>query len=167
MSAPDALRACTRLTRLTLHNHAVWGTAATGTVGLPAAWGDRLMDALAAMPSLRLVEDVVNPQRPEMLVPAVARCMWELGRRCPHVRLEQLTTTYVSGLRGVWALETSAWWPVFQVARAAARAGCWPALCLLLTALQPPVHLTTKHRSSYLLSADWMVPWQDAITSGG
>lgn len=86
------LRACTRLTRLSLHNHGVF----MGAVGLPALWGDNLLDAIAAMPSLRLLEDVVNPQQRDLLVPAVARCMWEAGRRCPHLRLEQISSTYVS-----------------------------------------------------------------------
>lgn len=100
LSAYDALRACTRLTRLTLTNHAVYGTTATGSVPLPAAFGDRLLGALAAMPSLRLIEDVVDPSCLDLLVPAVARCMWQLGRVCPHVRLEQITSTFVSASAG-------------------------------------------------------------------
>ena len=89
---PAALRACTRLTRLSLHNHGVF----MGAVGLPALWGDHLLDTLAAMPSLRLLEDVVNSQKRDLLVPAVARCMWEAGRHCPNLRLEQIHSTYVS-----------------------------------------------------------------------
>lgn len=134
LSAYDALHACTRLTRLTLTNHTVYGTTDTGSVPLPATFGDRLLDALAAMPSLQLIEDVVDPNSLDLLVPAVARCMWQLGRVCPHVRLELITSTFVSaGAAGVsWAVSC---WAVVSAPPGqwlAALHGCLPGLTILL-----------------------------------
>lgn len=75
----------------------MWGVTAGGQhLALPADWAGPLLDALAVMPALQLLEDVVNPQRPDALAPAVARSMWEAGRRCPRARLEQINSTYVS-----------------------------------------------------------------------
>ena len=120
LRSPDALRACTRLSRLSLHNHAVWAVTVAGQhCGLGADWGGPLLEALAALPALQLLEDVVNPQRPDALAPAVARCMWEAGRRCPRARLAQATSTYVSCAIGRWAALPL---PVLSAAAAAAAA---------------------------------------------
>jgi hypothetical protein len=50
-----------------------------------------LLAALAGMPALRSVDDVFGEE--DSVTAPVAAAMWQLGRRCPRVRLRMLSTT--------------------------------------------------------------------------
>lgn len=98
MLSPHTLSACTQLSRLILCDHCVTVAAPPQhTVRVPpaAAAADALADALSSMPALRLVQDVLPPQEYLIVTAPVARAMWLLPRRCPHLRVELLEGTYV------------------------------------------------------------------------
>jgi hypothetical protein len=101
MCDPQLPRICTaaaRLSRLVLNNHRAVDLAGQGGLTVrPAAAAEPLLDALAAMPALALVEDVFGEE--DVVTAPVARAMWQLGRRCPRVRLGVLGDTNVG-----WAL---------------------------------------------------------------
>lgn len=62
----------------------------------PAELSEPLLAAAAAHPSLRLVEDVVEPGQVCGLTPPVARALLFLPRRLPaRVQLGQLADTYI------------------------------------------------------------------------
>ena len=89
LGSPAALRSASHLSRLVLqqfrHNLPDLGLAVA--LALPDEAGGALLEALAAMPALRLVEDVFQRGAVHLVPLPVATVMWGLGRRCPHVRL--------------------------------------------------------------------------------
>lgn len=91
LGSPAALRGATRLTRLVLNVDSP--EEPTGYVG-PSEAGEHLLQALAALPGLRLVEEVRRGWRHD-IDPDVAHVMWHLGRRCPDAQLGRLNGTNV------------------------------------------------------------------------
>ena len=105
LRSPGVLRCATALTRLVLTDHsAVVLSPPAGRLVLGAETADALLDALASLPRLQRLEDVVNPRatishRPDVLTPAPARVMWEAGRRCPALHLDVIPYTYIGERR--------------------------------------------------------------------
>lgn len=104
LRCPAALSAATALTRLVLNNHLALRPAqpqghaplpASATAVLSAEASEPLLAALAGLPALRLLQDVVPAGVVAALSPAVAWAMWQLGRRCPRVELGLLEGTYI------------------------------------------------------------------------
>lgn len=98
--APHALRSATSLSRLILNDHCVTAEAPPPpphSVRVPPAGAaaEGLAAALRALPTLRLVQDVLPPQDYLVITAPVARAMWELGRSCPHLEIGYLEGTYV------------------------------------------------------------------------
>lgn len=116
LRSPPALSTATRLTRLVLNNHlaTTWGAGGQQLVP-PADLAQPLLSAVAAHPTLRRLQDVVERGTVSGLTPPVARAMWELPRAAPHVQLAQLENTYIG-----WSLASI---PAEAAAVAAAAVG--------------------------------------------
>lgn len=91
LASTAALRAATQLSRLVLHPWSQDATAAPPD----AAAGEALLEALASMPALQLVEEVLPPTSSSAVCAGQAAVMWQLGRRCPHLRLGVREDSYV------------------------------------------------------------------------
>jgi hypothetical protein len=94
LAAPDFLRSAAQLSRLILHRFQP--SLAGGAIHLaqPPGAGPALLAALAALPSLRRVDDVYEEGNSTHLVTAeMAHVMWQLGQRCPHLELTQPRST--------------------------------------------------------------------------
>lgn len=81
------LRGATALTRLVLSGHRAVDLVGERRLAIrPAAAAEPLLAALAALPALRAVEDVLVGGEDVVTAP-VAAVMWQLGGRCPHLRV--------------------------------------------------------------------------------
>ncbi|KAI7841155.1 hypothetical protein COHA_005121 [Chlorella ohadii] len=87
LASPAALQAATRLSRLVLWRTALQEEPRDPGIDLPAEAGEALVEALAAMPVLRRVDDDMKRPGAYLLHPAVAQAMWRMGQRCPHLQL--------------------------------------------------------------------------------
>ncbi|PRW33171.1 small GTP-binding [Chlorella sorokiniana] len=87
LASPAALQAATRLTRLVLWRTSLQDGPMDPSLDLPAVAGEPLVNALAAMPALRRVDDSMKHPGAYLLWPAVAQVMWRVGQRCPHLQL--------------------------------------------------------------------------------
>lgn len=94
LDSPTSLQAATALSRLVLCNHrAVDEGPGPGLTVRSAEAAEPLLSVLSVMPALRAVEDVFGEE--ESVTAPVARVMWQLGRRCPHLQLKMLPSTDV------------------------------------------------------------------------
>ncbi|PRW39121.1 adenylate cyclase [Chlorella sorokiniana] len=87
LDSHEALRAATSLSRLVLSGHRAVDLHPDGTLTVrPAQSAEPLLAALAAMPALRLVEDIQGEE--DVVTAPVAHAMWQMGRRLgPQVAL--------------------------------------------------------------------------------
>lgn len=105
-----ALRAAPQLSRLVLSHDSVVDPVGLEDDWLPpaaaAAAAEGLLAALAAMPSLRRLDDFfpddsADGDRFAAVSPQAARVMWALGRRCPALQLTTLANANSAG----WTLD--------------------------------------------------------------
>lgn len=89
LDSPDALRAAPALTRLILSGHRAVDLLEGGRLRVRRGEAaDPLLAALAAMPSLRRVDDVFGLE--DVVTAPVASAMWRMGRALPHVQLGEV-----------------------------------------------------------------------------
>lgn len=94
MASPAALRCAAQLSRLILSRYQPAVPPADIQELLarrPDA--DALLDALAALPALRRLDDVYEEGNTHLVTAEQARVMWQLGRCCPRVQLAQPRST--------------------------------------------------------------------------
>lgn len=95
LDSASALRAATALTSLILSGHRAVDLVGERRLAIrPAAAAEPLLATLAALPALRRVEDVFVGGEDVVTAP-VAAVMWQLGGRCPHLRVGLLQDTHV------------------------------------------------------------------------